>query len=68
MQHIESSALWKYDRRKFHKEVTESKVMTRVHLFLHSQPFNLHHLLVFVRQLTSSHMSDSGLQIDYLEE
>ncbi|TWW66786.1 complement component 7b [Takifugu flavidus] len=25
MQHIQSSALWKYDRRKFTKEVTESK-------------------------------------------
>lgn len=44
MQHIQSSALWKYDRRKFQKEVTESKVNTRIHLFLLSQPFNLHHL------------------------
>lgn len=44
MQNIQSSALWKHDRRKFQKEVAESKVMTRIHLFLLSQPFNLHHL------------------------
>lgn len=68
MQHIQSSALWKYDRRKFNKVVTESKVMTCIYLVLLSQPFSLHHLFIFVSQLTSSHMSDSGLQIDYLEE
>lgn len=41
MQHIQSSALWGHDRRKFHKEVTESKVMTHIHLVFDLLPFNL---------------------------
>lgn len=68
MQDIQSSALWGHDRRKFHKEVTESKVMTHIHLILFLPAFKLHHLLVFVSQMTSGHMSASGLQIDYLKE
>lgn len=67
MQHIQSSALWGHDRRKFHKEVTESKVMTHIHLVLDLLPFKLQHLLA-ASQMTSGRMSGSGLQTDHPKE
>lgn len=44
MQHIQSNALWGHDRRKFHKDVTESKVMARIHSLVLFLPLKLHHL------------------------
>lgn len=67
MQHIQSSALWGHDRRKFHKEVTESKVMTRIHLVLDFLPLKLQHLPA-ASLMTPVCMPGSGLQADHLKE